>query len=742
MNKPKVLKSKLPHGKSAAQVRHAEPRITGSRTTKAAPKSEQLLEKVFASPYSMIAYLDRDCNFIRVNQAYARADGRDASFFPGKNHFALFPDAENKAIFRRVLETGEPYYAHAKPFSYAEHPERGTSYWDWSLFPLHDSRGQVDGLVLNLVDVTERMHAELELRQARDQLAQYARELEQRVAERTHQLQSANEELEVRNAELGVEIEHRASAEAQLRLQLAALESAANGIVVTDRDGTIVWVNPAFTRLTGYMREEVIGRNPRVLKSGEHNDAFYRQLWQSILSGQVWHGEMMNRQKNGTLYVEEMTITPVRQTGNEITHFVAIKQDVTERKRAEEALQKSEERYRTLFTNMTEGFALGEALFDETGTPTDFTFLEINDAFEQQSGLERADVVGKPITQVLPQLERSWIDRYGSVARTGQSIRFDSYNRDTNRHYDVFCYCPVAGRFAILFRDISVEKRASDALQESMERIQKLNQDLALHAEELAAANQELEAFSYSISHDLRTPLSSVEGFSKLLLEEYADKLDPTAQNYARLVHANARHAIELISGLLSFSRYSRQPLNKRPVQMKELVNQALVLLCPEKDAGAMEISVGDLPPCEGDPVLLEQVWVNLIGNAIKYSRKRLSPRIEVGSKVSEFQSYTAAKPKALKPRSEAETPRSGQGETIYYVRDNGVGFDMANAQHLFGVFQRLHDSDEYEGSGVGLAIVQRIVQRHGGRIWAEAAADQGATFYFTLGEAKSHVSG
>ncbi len=841
MQKPKAQKSK---GKLISQSpRRERPRSPSDTKARAKqtprhPLSEALLENLFASTNSMIACLDRDCKYIRVNQAYARAGGHTPSFYPGKNHFDLFPSVQKEAICRRVVETGEPYYAHAKPIEYEGHPERGISYWDWSVFPLRDDQGKVDGLVLTIVDVTKRVRAEQALRDARDELERYAKELEQRAADRTRQLQAANEELEVANEELTVEVEQREQVEAQLRLQLAALESAANGIVMTDRSGTIVWVNQAFTRLTGYDREEAIGKNPRVLKSGQHSSAFYRELWECILSGQVWRGELTNRRKDGTLYVEEMSITPVRQAGKEITHFVAVKQDVTARKMAEQALLESEERYRTLFTNMTEGFALGEALYDQQGIANNFKFLEINNAFEQQSGLKREDVVGRPITEVLPRLESSWIDRYCSVAVSGESIRFDSYNEDTRRHYDVFSYSPTQGRFAILFRDISDEKRAAQVLQDTMEtlrqseikyrqladgisdpffaldkdmrvtywnraseertqiradaiigkpildffpevkgtpleqayrqalttgqpqflenrwvrdggtttyhdvrvyptmsgitvfsrditdrkqaeafqreamhRIETLNEGLARRADELADANRELEAFSYSVSHDLRTPLSGVEGFAKLLLEEYGTQLDATGQTYVQMVHANAQHASQLILGLHAFSRYSRQPLNKQMIDPADLVANALKALSKERENRQIEISVGNLTPCEGDPLLLQQVWVNLIGNALKYTRKRTLAKIEIGC-----------------------DKNTTSGEPIYFVRDNGVGFDMVGADHLFGVFQRLHSEEEYEGSGVGLAIVQRILHRHGGRIWAQSTLDHGATFYFTVG--------
>jgi signal transduction histidine kinase/ABC-type sugar transport system substrate-binding protein len=222
-------------------------------------------------------------------------------------------------------------------------------------------------------------------------------------------------------------------------------------------------------------------------------------------------------------------------------------------------------------------------------------------------------------------------------------------------------------------------------------------------------ANQELEAFSYSISHDLRTPLRAIDGFSRILLEDYLPQLEPRAQHLLQRVRAAAQHMGQLIDDLLIFSRFSRQPLTKRPVSMADLVQQALQDLRPEYEQRPIQFAIGELPACQADPALLKQVVLNLLSNAIKYTRGRDVARVEVGAQAS------------------------GDGP-VYFVRDNGVGFDMASAHRLFGVFQRLHPaSEEFEGTGVGLAIVQRILHRHGGRVWAESAVGQGATFYFTL---------
>ncbi|MBX3026125.1 PAS domain S-box protein [bacterium] len=363
-------------------------------------------------------------------------------------------------------------------------------------------------------------------------------------------------------------------------IQTTALRAAANAIVITDRGGAIVWANPAFTRLTGYELGEVLGRNPRLLKSGVQDAPFYARIWQTITAGDVWEGQVVNRRKDGSLYTEEMTITPVRGDGDAITHFIAVKQDVTERQRAEE---------------------------------------------------ERRRLHG--------ELEQRVAERTG----------------------------------------------------------------------ELEAANRELEAFSYSVSHDLRAPLRSIRGFSQALLDDFASQLPGEARAHLATIQGAAERMGALIDALLNLSRLGRQALLRRPVDMARLVREVLADLQPLAVGRAVEVALGALPPGDADPTLLRQVWLNLLSNAFKYTTPRAVARIEIGS-------------------------RREQGEVVYFVRDNGAGFDMGYVDRLFGVFKRLHSQSEFEGTGVGLAIVQRIVHRHGGRVWAEAAPDQGATFSFTLG--------
>ena len=508
--------------------------------------------------------------------------------------------------------------------------------------------------------------------------------------------------------------------------------------------------------------------------------------------------------------------------------------DITGRKQGEEEIRQSEARYRTLFDTLIEGFCTIEMIFDADGKPVDYRFLEINPAFEKQTGLHNAQ--GRLMRDLAPNHETHWFEIYGKIALTGEPAHFESEAKALGRHYAVCAYRvggPESRKVAILFNDFTERKRAEASLQESEdrfrtmansipqlawiaradgfifwynrrwyeytgttpeqmegwgwqsvhdpevlpkvmegwkgaidagkpfdmefplrgadgrfrsfltrvqplkdsnglvmqwfgtntdveamkqaeERIHQLNTELeqrvAERTADLEAANEELEAFSYSVSHDLRAPLRAVNGFAGLVIEEFGPQLPADAQRYLDRIRNGSKQMGLLIDDLLAFSRLSRQPLKRHTVDMAKLVQIVLDDLTPQRDGRRIEIQTGTLPVGWGDPALLQQVWVNLLSNAIKYTRGREPAVIEIGCV-------------------------SDNGEDVYSVRDNGTGFNMQYAHKLFGVFQRLHRADEFEGTGVGLAIVQRIVHRHGGRVWAEAEEGRGAIFRFTLKE-------
>ena len=255
-------------------------------------------------------------------------------------------------------------------------------------------------------------------------------------------------------------------------------------------------------------------------------------------------------------------------------------------------------------------------------------------------------------------------------------------------------------------------------LEERAAEIYQLNADLERRVvertDELAAANKELESFSYSVSHDLRTPLRAIDGYSLILLEDYAGKLDEEGKRLLNVVRDNTSRMGQLIDDILNFSRTGRLELTFAEIDMEKLVHTVFEELQPAVAGGSLQVEIEPIPPVKGDSAMMHQVFVNLLSNAIKFSRSRKAARIKVGA-------FTEG------------------DETIYYVSDNGAGFDMQYANKLFGVFQRLHGVTEFEGTGIGLAIVKRIITRHGGRVWAEGEVGKGATFYFSIPISPQH---
>jgi two-component system, sensor histidine kinase and response regulator len=259
-------------------------------------------------------------------------------------------------------------------------------------------------------------------------------------------------------------------------------------------------------------------------------------------------------------------------------------------------------------------------------------------------------------------------------------------------------------------------------------------------AAELAAAYRDLESFSYSVSHDLRSPLRAIRGFTDLYLSEFGEGIPEEGRRRLSQVTAGAERMDQLIEDLLKFCRFSRAPLNRRPVDLNTIVKRVLNDLRAREPERVIDVQLEALPGCEGDPSLLEQVVINLLSNAFKFTRKVANARVHIGTIVQDAvpkedaAAGSGAAPTGTAPGSSA-APAAGARATerVCFVRDNGAGFDMKYADNLFGVFQRLHSREQFEGTGVGLSIVQRILQRHGGRIWAEGTPGSGATFFFVV---------
>ncbi|WP_447601213.1 sensor histidine kinase [Nitrospira sp. Nam80] len=361
------------------------------------------------------------------------------------------------------------------------------------------------------------------------------------------------------------------------------------------------------------------------------------------------------------------------------------------------------------------------------GKSLETTITSWNGGAEAMFGFTADEAVGRSVTLIIPpdrlDEEAHIIERLkrGERIEQHETMRRRKDGTDVPISLTMSPIKDAGGRLigiSSIARDVTEKRRADEILrrqtaqlQEQAEHLHVANEQLTKHAVALEEANKELEGFSYSVSHDLRAPIRTIHSFVRIIEEDHAAQLDPELLRCLGIIAKGAKQAGQLIDDLLEFSRLGRHALQRGPVNMVALVQDVLADLRKDRDDHRTNIAVADLPSCFGDRRLLKLVWTNLLSNALKYSQYRDDVRIEVGWRPDD---------------------RSNR-MCVYSVKDNGVGFDMKYVHKLFGVFQRLHGKEEFEGTGVGLAIVQRIVHRHGGRVWAEGEVNVGATFYFTV---------
>lgn len=503
-------------------------------------------------------------------------------------------------------------------------------------------------------------------------------------------------------------ISERKQAEAALKLSekrfSSAFEHAAIGMGLVAPDGRWLKVNRALCDLLGYSSEELLQKTFQEVTHSEDLEADL-ELSQQILAGEIATYQMEKRyfHKAGRIVWALLSVSLIRSELGAPLYFISQIQDITNRKNAEQALQISEEKFRTVVETASDAIVT----IDLPGNIVNF-----NKAAETMFGRSKVEAAGQAFTTLIPERLREYhselFERYRRtdephlIGKTAELYGLRNNGTEFPLQFSLARWTAENQTFlTVVLRDITESKRIENEIKE-------LNRQMNSRNSELTAINKELENFSYSVSHDLRAPLRAIDGFSLALLEDAQDKLAIEEKAHLDRVRAATLRMGQLIDDLLSLARTARLELKRETVDLTSLAQEVVSLLRAADPGRNPTVAIMPGLVVDADRQLLRVVLENLLGNAWKFTSKRSDPRIEIG----------------LWRRDP---------EQILFVRDNGVGFDMKYADKLFGAFQRLHKEVEFPGSGVGLASVQRILHRHGGRIWAESAVGEGATFYFVL---------
>jgi PAS domain S-box-containing protein len=487
----------------------------------------------------------------------------------------------------------------------------------------------------------------------------------------------------------------------------SVIQNSPDAISVLTTGGHITEMTPQLMKLMGIDDfSAVAGLDWCYLWSGSDQEAA-RDALAAARSGAPGRFNAVTQKQGGDKHWWDVIVNPILSADGEVERLMAVARDVSEAKRVESNLLAANRFLDLLIESLPVMVVVRNA--------ADLRIVRVNRLYEELIGMPAAELIGKTAHDLLPPDEADLTTKSDHDAlAAGRKVELGERSITTRDGVRVLNTTKLplidesgTARFLLAMSTDITERKLSE------QAIHVLNIELEAKAAQLESTNKELESFSYSVSHDLRAPLRAIDGFAEIIEEDYISKLDGEAQRYLAVIRENSKRMGMLIDDLLAFSRLGRQTVTKDDINCDALVREVIDELSRidavrGSNKPLPQFDVGPLPEAYGDRALLRQVWANLLSNAVKYSSKVPEPRIQVGGRLA------------------AE-------EIEYFVRDNGVGFNMAYSEKLFGVFQRLHRADEFTGTGVGLAIVQRVVARHGGRVWAEGKVNEGATFSFAL---------
>ena len=643
-----------------------------------------------SNPQPMWIYNADSLKFLDVNRAAIDAYGYTREEFLAMGIGQLWPAGIQMDLFAAFSE--DP----AKPQSLlAQHRTKSGELLEVKVASRPLTFQNVSARLAFAVDITEQKKSARALRKTQE-------DLEQRVQERAAELIKANEELLQ-------EIAQRKQVEKALRereefFRLLS-DNMTDMIAVVDRKGRRLYNSASYRNVLGdpeglHGTDSFADIHP---DDQERVKAIFRQ---TVESGEGQRAEYRFLLPDRSVRYVESQGSVVKDESGEVTKVVVVSRDMTERNRAESELS----RLATAVEAAAEAIVITDAKE---------AIVYANPAFEHLTGYSEDEAVGQSPRALKQCDEKDMLSYNRAWDRLKLGVAWNGALTDKRRDGSAYAaeetIAPIRNNQGSLIGFVSVLRDVTER-QQAEEKVRKLNEELemrvARRTAELESAYQELEAFSYSVSHDLRAPLRAIDGYSRILLDDHAGDLSEEGRRLFSRVRDNTQQMGQLIDDLLTFSRLSRQPLTRQETCHGEVIKRALGDLREERKDREVDIRIGDLPPSQADPSLLKQVYVNLLSNALKFTRETERPVIEISAE-------------------------SQAGASVYCVKDNGVGFDARYEEKLFGVFQRLHRAEDYDGTGVGLAIVQRIVQRHGGKVWARSEPGAGAEFRFTLQGAK-----
>jgi len=659
---------------------------------------------LFESAPGLYLVLIPALTIVAVSDAYLKATMTKREEILGHGLFEIFPDNPDdpnatgvrnlKASLDRVLTNRVPDTMAVQKYDIRRPESEGGGFEERHWSPVNSPVFGVNGEVAYIIHRVEDVTKFVRLKQAGSEQQRITEELRTRAAEMESEIFRRTQQIQEVNNQLRTELDARKRAEEE-RDRFFSLSM--DMFCFAGLDGYFKYLNPAWEKTLGYTRQELSAK-PYLDFIHPDDRASTVAEAQKLSTGSVTIA-FENRYccKDGSYKWFLWNATPAP----EAQLIYATARDITERKRTEDK-----------FRRVVESAPNAIVLVNQQGKIT-----LVNTQAEKLFGYAREELLGQPIETLVPARFRGTHPGHRATFLADPKTRAMGAGRDLyGLHKDgreipiEIGLNPIETEEGLMVLssiiDITERKRAEEEIKKSNAQLE--------------AANKELEAFSYSVSHDLRAPLRHIDGFADLLQKHAAATLDDKTRRYLKTISESAKQMGTLVDDLLAFSRVGRAEMRMTAVHLDELVKDVLKDMRPDTQNRNIAWIISALPEVYGDPSMLRQVLVNLIGNAVKYTRPREQARIEIGSAPGN-------------PHVD---------EIVVFVRDNGVGFDMQYAHKLFGVFQRLHSTNEFEGTGIGLANVQRIIHRHGGRVWAEGTVEQGATFYFSLPRGKGTVNG